>query len=93
VGPDTHRISQESKEMFGLLLVLSFVSIFFLYWKRKCAQLPPGPPRIPILGSAPFITMKRGIMDWVLDKFVLAQKNLDGKLHGIIITEGAHWSN
>ena len=120
--------------MFGLILALSFLSIFYLYWKRKCRKHPPGPPRVPILGSVPFITMKRGIMDWVMDKsvtkhrlatvgigpkdfivindfelakelfgkeefsgrqapeFVLAQKYFDGKRHGILITEGAHWS-
>eukprot|EP00092_Neocalanus_flemingeri_P003772 GFUD01004058.1.p1 GENE.GFUD01004058.1~~GFUD01004058.1.p1 ORF type:complete len:486 (-),score=123.42 GFUD01004058.1:441-1898(-) len=60
--------------MVGIILALGFFSFLFVFWRRKSKNLPPGPPRIPILGSVPFITMKRGLMDWVLDKSVTKHK-------------------
>merc|ERR1711892_36338 len=130
VGPGT----QWTRHMLGVILALGLLTVFLFYWNRKCKKLPPGPPRIPVLGSVPFISMRRGIMDWVLDKsitqnklatvgigprsffiindfemakelfgkeefsgrtlseFVLTQKYLDGKRHGILVTEGSHWT-
>ena len=35
---------------------------------------PPGPGWIPVLGSLPFITLKNGILDWVLDREVTRHK-------------------
>jgi len=60
--------------MIELTLALVFISFLFFIWKRTSKNLPPGPTRIPILGSVPFITMKRGIMDWVLDNSVTKHK-------------------
>lgn len=37
---------------------------------RKDSKLPPGPKRIPILGSLPFLTRKKGFWDWALDHAV-----------------------
>ena len=59
--------------MVGLVLALLFLTcMFMLWWNGK--NLPPGPPRIPILGSIPFISVKRGLLDWALDKKVTAHK-------------------
>jgi len=121
--------------MIGITLFLLFLSFCLIVWKKKGKRFPPGPPRIPIIGSVPFITMKNGLMDWSLDKSitsyklatvgigprnffvindfdlakdlyskeefsgrvaspnVLALKGFEGKIHGIIGTNGAHWSS
>eukprot|EP00092_Neocalanus_flemingeri_P018174 GFUD01019671.1.p1 GENE.GFUD01019671.1~~GFUD01019671.1.p1 ORF type:complete len:482 (+),score=104.99 GFUD01019671.1:156-1601(+) len=122
--------------MVGITLALVFFAFCFCCWKKKKGNnLPPGPPRIPILGSLPFISVRRGLLDWVLDEsitrhnmstvalgprnsfvindfelakklfgkeefsfritsqFSLANKGIDGKCYGIIMTEGTQWTN
>jgi cytochrome P450 len=59
--------------MIGITLTVLFITFMFIFWK-KGKNLPPGPPRIPILGSVPFISTKRGLVDWVLDKSVTRHK-------------------
>lgn len=49
-----------------LILILLSILVLLHYGKRK----PPGPPHLPLLGSLPFLTTKRGLLDWVLDKQV-----------------------
>ena len=58
---------------FGLLMI-GFVSIYFLFKKRNRRNLPPGPTRLPIVGSLPFLTLRRGIMDWTMDQSVIENR-------------------
>ena len=58
-----------------LLLSLLLLTFFLIMWYRtKSTDDPPGPPRVPLLGCLPFLTLKRGVVDWVLDKCVLQHK-------------------
>ena len=55
-------------------MFLCFLSCMFLYiWKQR-TKTPPGPKRIPLLGSLPFLPTDKGIFDWVLDKKVTKHK-------------------
>ena len=70
--------------MIGLLLLfllLLATSIKFLLRQRQ--KLPPGPPRLPLLGCLPFLNLKKGIVDFVLDprvtKHPLATVSIPGK--------------
>ena len=54
-----------------LLSVLIFSILFWIWNLRKC---PPGPSKLPLIGSVPFISLKNGILDWSLDKAVTANK-------------------
>ena len=62
----THRL-KNSKDMFVVCLALILVFISLAYFRRKTNPLPPGPTRLPILGSVPFLTTRRGLFDWALD--------------------------
>ena len=41
-----------------------------MMWYRGQKNYPPGPRRVPLLGSIPFMTMKNGILDFLLDSSV-----------------------
>eukprot|EP00092_Neocalanus_flemingeri_P004804 GFUD01005172.1.p1 GENE.GFUD01005172.1~~GFUD01005172.1.p1 ORF type:complete len:484 (+),score=104.63 GFUD01005172.1:98-1549(+) len=60
--------------MLGMELFLLFLIFCFIFWKRKARTLPPGPRRIPLLGSLPFLSIQRGLFDWVLDEDVTRHK-------------------
>ena len=60
--------------MIGITLGLAFVIFLFVFWRRKGRNLPPGPRSIPILGSLPFISVKRGLFSWTLDENVTKHK-------------------
>lgn len=60
--------------MFVVCLALLLVCISLAYCRRKTNPLPPGPPRLPILGSVPFLTTSRGLFDWALDASVTRHK-------------------
>ena len=54
-----------------LLSVLIYSILFWIWNLRKC---PPGPRKLPLIGSVPFISLKNGILDWILDPAVTANK-------------------
>ena len=64
--------TEEEREMSVLLLAAIFlISLLCLLLHLKGRKTcPPGPRRVPVLGSLPFITLKNGILDWVLDRDV-----------------------
>ena len=118
-----------------LACILPILLLLLLITKRRrTACLPPGPRRIPLLGSLPFISQGRGLQSWVLDtsvishkiatvalgplelfvindfelakdlfgrdaftgrgcmsKFWLKHRGVDGKMFGIVGTDGSHW--
>jgi len=45
-----------------------------LLWFWNVRKLPPGPMKLPFVGSLPFLSHKNGILDWVLDPAVTANK-------------------
>ena len=53
--------------------LLALVLTWLLITRRK-QSLPPGPAAIPLLGSIPFISTKRGLFDWALDTAVTNHK-------------------
>lgn len=60
--------------MLNTLLVVSFLLVSLLKWYLDQKKLPPGPLRIPLIGSIPFITTKKGVGDWTLDEDVTKHK-------------------
>ena len=61
--------------MISTALVLVLLSIIILsLWTKRNYKKPPGPKNIPIFGSLPFITLKHGVLDWILDKDVIRNK-------------------
>ena len=46
----------------------------FLYVSVRTGKRPPGPGWVPFLGSLPYLTLKRGIHDWFLDRNVINHK-------------------
>ena len=60
--------------MIGVSLALLFVTFVYIFWKKTERKKPPGPTRLPLLGSVPFLTLKKGLSDWVLDQAVTKHK-------------------
>ena len=53
--------------MFVISLLLGLLVLAVVRWYFKRLRLPPGPPAVPVLGSLPFIQLRRGFIDWALD--------------------------
>ena len=68
--------NQKPREEMSILLVavILLISLWLLLQLQGRRSWPPGPGRIPLLGSLPFITLKNGILDWVLDRDVTRHK-------------------
>ena len=63
---------QTSYSDIMLIAGFLFLLLLFLLMRRRTPCLPPGPPRLPLLGSLPFISRDRGILSWVLDTSVIS---------------------
>ena len=60
--------------MFSSILILSVFILSIFLWFLNVRKLPPGPMKLPFVGSIPFLSHKNGILDWVLDPAVTANK-------------------
>ena len=58
--------------LLSAIFLISLLCLLLHLQSRKTG--PPGPRRIPILGSLPFITLHNGILDWALDRDVTRHK-------------------
>ena len=50
-----------------LLYVLLVAAVLIIISRRRENRRFPGPPRLPILGSLPWLNRRRGLFDWVMD--------------------------
>ena len=66
--PSPHALA--AYRMISFLLFTSLLSVIWMMWYRGQKNYPPGPRRVPLLGSIPFMTMKNGILDFLLDSSV-----------------------
>ena len=66
--PSPHALT--AYRMISFLLFTFLLSVMWMMWYRGQKNYPPGPRRVPLLGSIPFMTMKNGILDFLLDSSV-----------------------
>ena len=76
-----------------MYIFIVFFAIFF-YWFlkkfKKHAKFPPGPPKLPIVGSMPFLAVKGGFIRMlinVVDKFGPVSGIYLGSLPAVIISD------
>ena len=53
--------------MFIASLLLAVIVLASCRWYLARLKLPPGPPAVPLLGSLPFLQLRRGLIDWSTD--------------------------
>ena len=56
--------------MFVVSVLLAMAVLATCHWYLRRRRLPPGPPAVPLLGSLPFLSLSRGMVDWSLDSRV-----------------------
>ena len=76
-----------------MYIFIVFFALFF-YWFlkkfKKHAKFPPGPPKLPIVGSMPFLVVKGGFIRMlinVVDKFGPVSGIYLGSLPAVIISD------
>ena len=61
--------------MLSVLLVILILTTLGLLWLRsKQGKLPPGPKRVPLLGSIPYIKFTHGLSDFFLNESITQHK-------------------
>ena len=53
--------------MFLTCLLAAVLVLATWRWYLARLKLPPGPPALPLLGSLPFLSLRRGLVDWSTD--------------------------
>ena len=53
--------------MFIISLLAAVLVLATCRWFLARLRLPPGPPALPLLGSLPFLSLRRGLVDWSSD--------------------------
>merc|ERR1712198_150684 len=66
-------VASAAREVKMLVYLVSTTLILVLLYTWRRSRWP-GPKRIPLLGSTPWLTRRRGATDWVLDPSVVANK-------------------
>ena len=76
-----------------MYIFIVFFTLFF-YWFltkfKKHAKFPPGPPKLPIVGSIPFLAVKGGFIHtliYVVEKFGPVSGIYLGSLPTVIISD------
>jgi len=59
--------------MLEVTLLIFFLALLYQVWRSR-TRAPPGPPRIPFMGSLPFISTLKGLTSWALDISVTSHK-------------------
>jgi methyl farnesoate epoxidase/farnesoate epoxidase len=57
-----------------LITGLLFLAAILTLWYKSRKKSPPGPYRVPLLGSLPFLDLRKGVVGWVLDRNITQHK-------------------
>ena len=61
--------------MLSVLLVILILTTLGLLWLRsRRGKVPPGPKRVPLLGSLPYIKFTHGLSDFFLNESITQHK-------------------
>ena len=92
VVEDQFAASSDLSEIKMYLFIIFFT--LFFYWlyqrTRKPKKFPPGPPRLPVLGSLPFIGVKGSFvqtMKYAADKYGPVSGIFLGNIPAVIISD------
>jgi hypothetical protein len=85
-------LNSDLSEIKMYLFIISFT--LFVYWlflrTRKPKNFPPGPPRLPVVGSFPFIDVKGSFvqtMRYAADKYGPITGIFLGNMPAVIISD------